>query len=62
METITLKRLDEDTIWVTADVDQVGTESTFKEIRDEGAQMLIALAEFLGYEPTELFNFDDINI
>ena len=55
MEYITLKKCEDGVIWVTSDEDQIGTESKFKLIKDEGQQFLIALAEFLGYEPYELF-------
>lgn len=54
METIHMVKCDDGSIWVTSDEDLNGTESTFKEIKDEKQQFLIALAEFLGYEPYEL--------
>lgn len=57
---ITLRYCDDDEngIWVTSEDNPVGTESHFKEITDPKEQMMIALAEFLGYEPVELLNFD----
>lgn len=55
MLTIHMTKCDDGAIWVTSDEDLNGTESTFKEIKDEKQQFLIALAEFLGYEPYELF-------
>ena len=58
MKSITLTKCDDGTIWVTSDEDSIGTESTFNKITDEGEQMLIALAEFLEYEPVELLNLD----
>lgn len=54
MGTIYLKKCDDGSIWVTSDEDPIGTESRFVKITDEKQQMLIALAEFLGYEPYEL--------
>lgn len=33
--------------------------SYFNKITDRTEQALIALANFYGYEPAELFNFDD---
>ena len=59
MKQITLIKCDDEAIWVTSDEDQIGTESTFNKITDESKQMMIALAEFLGYEPACLLNFDD---
>lgn len=54
MQTIHMTKCDDGAIWVTSDEDLNGTESTFKEIKDEKQQFLVALAEFLGYEPDEL--------
>lgn len=54
MRTITLTKCEDGVIWVTSDEDQNGTESRFKLITDENQQMMVALAEFLGYEPYEL--------
>lgn len=54
MRTITLTKCSDGAIWVTSDENQIGTESYFKEITDEKQQMLVALSEFLGYEPYEL--------
>lgn len=59
MKQITLIKCDDGAIWVTSDEDQNGTESTFDKITDESEQMMIALAEFLGYEPANLLNFND---
>ena len=58
MKSITLIKCDDGTIWVTSDEDLIGTESKFNKIIDEGEQMLIALAEFLEYEPVNLLNLD----
>lgn len=54
MKTITLTKCDDGVIWVTSDEDPNGTESKFKKITDESQQMLVALADFLGYEPYDL--------
>ena len=57
---ITLQRIDkENTIWVTSDEDQVGTESVFKEVTNRNHQMLIALCEFLGYDPKTTLCFSN---
>lgn len=60
MEKITLIKCEDGAIWVTSDENQIGTESTFKKITDEKKQMMIALAEFLGYEPSHLLDFSGI--
>lgn len=59
MERITLIKCEDGAIWVTSDEDGIGTESAFKKITDERKQMMIALAEFLGYEPSSVLCFDD---
>lgn len=60
MEKITLIKCDDGAIWVTSDEDQNGTESTFNKITDERKQMMIALANFLGYEPSRILDFSGI--
>ena len=57
MEKITLIRCDDNTIWVTSDENQIGSESKFNKIKDEKKRMMIALAEFLGYEPARILDF-----
>ena len=59
MERITLIKCDDGTVWVTSDENEIGTESTFTDVVDEDKQMMIALANFLGYEPLSLLCFDD---
>ena len=59
MERITLIKCDDGAIWVTSDENQNGTESTFKKITDDSKQMMIALAEFLGYEPAMVLDFGE---
>lgn len=59
MERITLIKCDDGAIWVTSDENEIGTESIFKDIKDEDKQMMIALADFLGYEPSSVLCFDD---
>ncbi len=61
---IVLQRVDEgDAVWVTSEgVDDNGCESAVKGIRDEGIQMLAALCEFFGYEPSEMLNLGNVNI
>ena len=58
MNRITLIRCDDNTIWVTSDDDQIGTESKFNKITDEREQMLIALVDFFGWEPANTLIFD----
>lgn len=59
MNKITLIKCDDGAIWVTSDENPIGTESTFDKITNEDQQMMIALAEFLGYEPASLLSFDE---
>lgn len=59
MERITLIKTEDNTVWVTSDENGIGTETAFKDIKDEDKQMMIALAEFLGYEPSNVLCFDD---
>lgn len=59
MKQITLIKCDDNTIWVTSDENGIGTESKFNKITDEGKQMMIALADFLGYEPANVLWFDE---
>jgi len=59
--TITLKVVDGGkTIWVTSNEDPNGEEVEFKTITDRGEQMLIALATYLGYEPSMVLNLEGI--
>ena len=45
--------------WVISDDNPIGSESHFtEEIPDRNERAMIALAEFLGYEPAELLNLD----
>lgn len=59
MKRITLIKCDDGAIWVTSDENEIGIESYFNKIKDEDKQMMIALAEFLGYEPSSVLCFDD---
>lgn len=58
IEKITLIKCEDGAIWVTSDDDEIGTERYFKKITDVKKQMMIALAEFLGYESSVL-RFDE---
>ena len=59
--TITLKLTDNGkTVWASSNEDPIGDESTFKTITDRGEQMLIALATYLGYEPSMVLNLEGI--
>lgn len=56
MDTITIT-FEDNTVVVT---DGRSTDTSyFNKITDRTQKALIALANFYGYEPTELFNFDD---
>ena len=59
--TITLKVVDGGkAIWVTSNEDPNGEEAEFKTITDRGEQMLIALATYLGFEPSMVLNLEGI--
>ena len=58
MKTIILTKTEDGVIKVTSDKNQIGTESIFDKITDESEQFIIALTDFLGYEPAELLNLD----
>ena len=59
--TITLKLTNNGkTVCVSSNEDSIGEESTFKNITDRGEQMLIALATYLGYEPSMVLNLEGI--
>ena len=59
MERITLIKCDDGAIWVTSNENEIGIEVHFKKIENEAQQMMIALAEFLGYEPANVLCFDE---
>lgn len=59
--TITLKVVDGGkAILVTSNEDPDGEEAEFKHITDRSEQMLIALAQYLGYEPSMVLNLEGI--
>lgn len=59
MERIVLTKCEDNVIWVTSDEDAIGIENVFeKNTTDTNKQMMIALAAFLGYEPSDILNFD----
>lgn len=60
MVEVRIVKCEDGVIWVTSDSDRIGMECTFKQVEDPGDQMLIALAEFLGYEPSEVLNLESI--
>ena len=59
MERITLIKTKDNTIWITSDENELGTEVALGKIKNEDKQMMVALAEFLGYEPSSLLCFDE---
>lgn len=59
MDRITLIKTTDDTIWVTSDENQIGIENEFKECKNVEQWMLIALADFLGYDPETVLCFDE---
>jgi hypothetical protein len=59
--TITLKLTNNGkTVCVSSNEDPDGEEAEFKTITDRGEQMLIALATYLGYEPSWVLNLEGI--
>ena len=56
MKTITITFVD-DTVIVTDGVQK--STSNFKDITEEDKRAFVALADFFGYEPAYLLNFDD---
>lgn len=57
MNTVTITFNEDNTVIVT---DGRSTDTSyFNKITYEPKQALIALANFYGYEPADLFNFDD---
>lgn len=58
MKRIIINKRDDGTIHITSDENLIGEESWFTKNITEPEQFIIALANFLGYEPAELLNFD----
>ena len=58
---IYINRIDENTLWVTSDGDAIGIEMSFKPNTDENEQQMIALAEFLSYDPASILALDTID-
>lgn len=58
MEKITLTKCEDGMIWVTSNEDAIGLEITCQNDTDKNKQMMIALAAFLGYKPSDILNFD----
>lgn len=58
---IYINRIDENALWVTSDEDAIGIEISFEPGMDENEQCMIALAEFLGYDPASVLAFDTID-
>lgn len=56
MNTIIIK-FEDDTVIVTDG--QHTSTSTFKDITNESKRAFVALADFFGYEPAYLLNFDN---
>ena len=61
MNKITLKKCDDDVIWVTSDDNPIGIESEY-DSENEDVKMMCALAEYLGYEPALIFTSDFLNL
>ena len=59
MKYIRLEKCEDGVIWVTSDEDWNGIELAFEEGGDESSQMLIALAEFLGFDSDKVLNLDE---
>ena len=61
MKYIHLEKCEDGAIWITSDEDWNGLELAFDEVADEGSQMLIALAEYLGFDSDKVLNLDEEN-
>lgn len=55
---IILEKVGDDLIHVESNYDIVGMDIRVPKVDDESAQCMIALAEFLGYDPQDILNFD----
>lgn len=49
----------DNSVWVTSDDNQNGTELCFSKDIPEEKRILIAVAEFLGFDPESNLSFDD---
>lgn len=54
MNQIIISKTEEGPIWVTSDDDQIGSESIFYDENSEEYRFLIALADFLMLNPSDL--------
>lgn len=60
MERITLTKLNDGAIEVVSDENPKGSTSWFRGISDEGERFLVALADHLGFEASEVLNLESL--
>ena len=58
---IYINQIGERSFWVTSDDDAIGLEISFDRGVDENEMPMIALAEFLGYDPHEVLAFESLD-
>lgn len=63
-DTITIKRCEDERIWITNNKNSIGTEHYFdKNVTpniNEEEELIIAFANHLNFEPSELLNLDNV--
>lgn len=61
LATVTATRCEDGSIWVTSDLNQNGTETHFESVNEEidARQFLIAITEFLGFDPDSVLCLPD---
>lgn len=60
MQHITLTKHDDGSIEVVSDKNPNGSTSWFFNITDDGERFMVALADHLGFEASELLNLESI--
>ena len=58
---IYINPIGDNTVWVTSEDDAIGIEVAFDPETDENERILIALAEFLGYDPKSILAFESMD-
>ena len=58
MNNIYLSKCEDGAIWITTDDDQIGEEAYFDGVESIEEQFLIALAQYLGFDPSKDLNLD----
>ena len=57
---IIINRCSDGVLWVNSNFDPNGCEYNFKDTLDGRKQLMIALANYLGYEPGHILDFDGV--